>query len=251
MTPMDTPKPDRYSGLPRNDFIDMHDGARWRHFDIKGGNVILTSSGNDLIKNNGLLGLLDLVNQYRRETRNKGRDGNVRRYFINGGNGTIYHLGDTEIVVKESYSGQSLYSALRRLDNLSYVIETTLPHWVQVVEHYAYVSYQGAKSEYVAMRKIDGGVSIQDLIMYASGESPRFQFLEKEIKDNFSGFTKSDLEEILKQKAEFEKTISQYCEEHDMKLSDILPDPNSANYLVTPLTTPVGGKRFKLWIIDQ
>jgi len=245
-----------FSGLVPNRYIKMSDGAIWRQFEIEGGVIVLTSSGQELLKHQNPHTFFESLRQYKDAVEGRNHNGNARQYLANGGNGEVYSIAGHSLVVKESRSSHSLYSALQRMDTLSRVIETHLPHWVSVVPHYGLITARNLDREYLLMQKIDNGISLEDLVQYVNRSSARSDSLTASIGKYFPNLNHADIEVLLDQVRELEDKLKEYVNnsealEQGHTYKSLMPDPNYANILVEPLNTPIGGKRFKLWIIDQ
>lgn len=245
-----------FSGLLENNYITMPDGARWRHFEIPDGVVILTSSGNELFKGSNIKDIFADMRVYRDDIANRRQSGGTRRYLANGGNGEVYTIGDHMLVVKESMSSQSLYSALHRMDSLSRVVESHLPHWVSVAIHYGLITSRNLDREYLLIEKIDGGVSLEDLVQYVERGSARSSSLTDSVRKNFPYISKKDIDSLKNQFKEFKDilrnyTLSSEAYEYGHTFESLMPDPNYANILVEKLETPIGGKYYKFYIVDQ
>lgn len=246
----------QFSGLVPNEYITMPDGARWRQFEIQGGIVILTSSGNELFHDSNAKEIFDSLRQYRLDISQRRQSGEARQYLANGGNGEIYTVAGHQLVVKESRSNHSLYYALQRMDTLARVIETHLPHWVSLPAHYGLISSSQVGREYMLIEKIDEGLSLEDLVQYVERGSARSKTLTDAIHQNYRGLNSRVIESLKLQFQEFKTLLRRYLDtpeaiENGYTYDSLLPDPNYGNILVEKLRTPIGGKHFKMWIIDQ
>ena len=242
-----------YSGLVNNKIITQDDGAKWRQFDIEGGVVILTSAGQEFVQDTNIKEVLRDLKQYRKEVEGEAIDSkeSTRLEMANGGNGTVYALGDKDVAIKESNSSHSLYSAMYRMDHLSHIVETSMPHWISVAKHYGIITSNKLDKEYLFMEKIDNGITLEDIEGYVKHGKGRFPKMQQSIQTIFGEITTEDLEEIKAQRTEFIERMGTYADENGVRVESLIPDPNPANILVTPLRTPIGGKKFKLWVIDQ
>lgn len=245
-----------FSGLVPNEHLTMPDGARWRQFEIAGGVIVLTSSGNELFQGPNAKDIITSIRNYIEDITRRKQNGDTRQYLANGGNGEVYTIAGHSLVVKESRSKHSLYSALQRMDTLSRVIETHLPHWVSVAPHYGLITSRELDREYMLIEKIDNGISLEDLVQFIRRGSARSQSLTDAIELNFPGFSETDLALLEAQIQELKTRLKSYAEsdeakEHNHTYDNLLPDPNYANILVEKLKTPLGGKHYKFWIIDQ
>lgn len=245
-----------YSNILPNQIVTKPDGAQWRQFEIEGGVVLITSSGQEVIKSNNFGSISKLLRQYRQDITQRSQQGIGRQYLANGGNGEVYSLGESTVAVKESRSNHSLYYALERMDHLSHVIETELPHWISVVPHYGLITSRELDREYLFMQKIDNGISLEDLVQYVERGSARTNELTNSVKEFFPNINTEDIEEVRSQVQEMKDKLKAYAQTDEARANgdtyeSLMPDPNFANILITPLKTPIGGRRFKFWVIDQ
>lgn len=142
------------------------------------------------------------------------------------------------------------------MDHLSHVIETVLPHWVSVVPHYGLITSRELDREFLFMQKIDNGISLEDLVQYVERGSARTQELTLSVRKFFPNINTEDINEVKLQVQEMKEKLKAYAQTDEARANgdtyeSLMPDPNFANILVTPLKTPIGGKRFKFWVIDQ
>lgn len=239
-----------FSGLIKNTIIQQEDCAPWRQFELESGVVIVTHAGQKLISSEtNVRQLLKDLNNYRASSFGRNVSG-ARNTICNGGNGTVYALGHHAIAIKESNSEQSLYNSLYRMDRLTNIVDDTLPDWVSVVDHYAIVSTRKAR-EFMLMRKIEDGVTIQDFKSFIETGDARFPWITDIIERDFPDIDDSHLDAMEHQREQVVSTIEQYAQQTGERFSSLLPDPNPANFLVTRLKYPIENEKFKLWIIDQ
>lgn len=242
-----------YSRLIPNQYIIMPDGARWRQFEIDNGVLVLTSSGLELFRGKNARSIVHALRSYRQDVIGSRKNGSSRKYLANGSNGEVYSLFGCELVVKESRSIHSLYYALYRMDTLSRIVESYFPHWVSVVPHYGLVASRNPDREYMLMKKINGGVTIEDFMQYSKSGKARSKELTRLIQKEFQYF---DLSCLKSQYEELQKRMEIFIQSDEARKNgythnSLFPDMNYGNVLVEPLKTPIGGKLYKMWIIDQ
>lgn len=220
--------------LPTPEPIKRYDGSTWRAFHTQDGtHIVVTQRGLELLKFNPAL---------RKTILNYRDDGNpftqsttgIRKYFKAGGNGDVYNLNDYPILIKESFSQHSLWSALDRMDYLHGICIRYLPPFIRVPDQYGVLFSRKSPKEYLMMQKINEGLTVADIIDgYPVDES-----LKEVILREFS---------TLKEKIESAIKVNN----GDQGISsNLLPDWDAGNTLVD-LGTKTKDHPFTFWIIDQ
>lgn len=226
---------------PQN--MRRYDGSQWRQFDSKtGSQTVLTSRGQELLKYNPEL--RGLLAAYRDEAvavlNGKGSEfsSQVRRYFRTGGNSRVYKIGDTELLVKEGIKKNrpSLWKALDSMDYLYGVCLKHLDPYVKVPDHYGLFIPKGYQTEYLLMRKINSGITVEDIV---KGRVRVDERIKDEVVQDFSDLKPKVLGAIQKTR-----------QNQAIPYRNLLTDWTDRNVLVD-LTTRAREKPYTLWIIDQ
>lgn len=218
------------------EYTRRFDRASWRSFKLsEGGSAILTARGMELLYHNKPLRVL--LREYRDEARHN-TIGKVRKYFRPGGNSTVYKLADTEILIKEGErkGRPPLWNALDRMDYLYGICLQYLDPYVRVPDHYALFSPANSDQEYLMMRKINNGVTVEDVQRGRVSVEDR---VREEVNRDFS-----TLKERVREVINISKSHKQ------IPYRNLIPDWTPANVLVDLHTRPVN-KPYTLWIIDQ
>lgn len=64
-----------YSNILPNQIVTKPDGAKWRQFEIEGGVVLITSSGQELFKSNDFVSISKLLRQYKQDITQRSQKG--------------------------------------------------------------------------------------------------------------------------------------------------------------------------------
>lgn len=216
--------------------IPRYDGGNWREFVFGNGTkAVLTSRGRELFAFNPEL--RNKLNVYRSEAEGN-ISGFMRTKFRPGGNSTVYRLGDTELLIKEGLRGNRppLWLSLDRMDYLYGVCERFLDPYVKVPDHYALFTPAIGHVEYLLMRKINNGVTVED------------------VKKGRVAVAESTMESVAEDFLTLKKTIKDAIDrmQHTLKIPypNLLPDWSESNVLVD-FTLQPRDKPYTLWIIDQ
>ncbi|MBI2329948.1 hypothetical protein HYU94_00990 [Candidatus Daviesbacteria bacterium] len=220
--------------LPNPEAIKRYDGSSWRAFHTPDGtHLIVTQRGLELLKFNpalrkAILNYRDDANPFSHSTTG------ARTYFKAGGNGDVYNLDSYPILIKESFSQHSLWSALDRMDHLHGICIRYLPPSIRVPDQYGVLFSRKSPKEYLMMQKINEGLTVADIINgYSVGKSLREVILRE-----FS---------TLREKVEAAIKVK----DGDSGIySNLLPDWDAGNILVD-LGTKTKDYPFTFWIIDQ
>lgn len=228
------------------------DGSNWKVYKLGSGTVMITSRGLELKDKD----ILRALSQYRKD-RNLNKLSDTRIPFSRGGNSFVYKLNGTEILVKEGSDRHSLISAVERMDKLKFVIESgAVPRWIDLPDHYGVVEYnnkRGQTETFALIEKIDDGVTLEDALseLDTIGDDKRERVLR-----NLGVLTEDEKNEIQISLDEMKLLVNDALQEMSRNFPGSLPhqmtpDFHNGNILIERLKTPIGGKRFKFWIIDQ
>lgn len=139
--------------LPVTEHIKRYDGSAWKGFHTQEGtHIILTQRGVELMKFNPDLRKAVLLYRDNANPLNLAPQ-NTRTFFRAGGNGDVYSLGAHPILIKESFSQHSLWSALDRMDYLHGICLRHLPSHIRVPDQYGVLLSRKTRKEYLMMEK--------------------------------------------------------------------------------------------------
>lgn len=229
-------------GLPSSEYIERYDGSRWRRFDLQErGFLVLTSRGQELLSHNPALrkGLLG----YKNEAKNN-NEGGIRKWFKAGGNGDVYLVGNTPLVIKEASTAHSVWSAMDRMDYLYGICARYLPKYIKVPDHYGILTAPDLKRQYLIMQKVNEGLTVADL------ENGLYTTVQTYLKDlAIREFKGSDSERKPSLEARVREAIEKTPGKEYMP-KNLLPDWDAGNVIVD-FDTPNKEMPFTFWIIDQ
>jgi hypothetical protein len=238
--------------FPQQWVVDRFDGAKWKMFELpQGGHVVVTSRGQELVAM--APEFLKVLREYK-QAASKHLENRVRSYLAHGGNSTVYEVGEYKIVVKEQHSGQSLMSSMERMDLLQYIIQKYhLPRWIDLPDHYALIESPHLDHQYLIIQKVDAGLTVADLENFPQIRPEKLALVNK----MFPGLNEQAVKQVIEQVTEARKLLEGAIKKAEQEETEInfpnslLNDWQTSNILVEPLKTPIGGKKFKLTIIDQ
>lgn len=223
--------------------MQRYDGSQWRKFDFNtGGQVVLTSRGLELLSYNP--GLRHLLQEYRDEAvavingNLSESSSQVRSYFRTGGNSRVYKVAGSELLVKEGIkeTRPSLWKALDSMDYLYGVCLKHLDPYVRVPDHYGLFIPADYQTEYLLMRKINSGITVQDVV---KGRVLVDEGIKAEVAQDFLDLKPKVLGAIQKTR-----------QNQSIPYRNLLSDWTDRNVLVD-FTTRAKDKPYTLWIIDQ
>lgn len=228
------------------------DGSIWKIYKLGSGVVMLTSRGLGIKDGH----LLRLISKYRQD-KVKCKLSDTRIPFSKGGNSQVFKLNGSEILVKEGSDRHSLVAAVERMDKLKYVIESgNVPRWIDLPEHYGVVEFinrSGQRETFSFMQQVDDGVTLEDVL-----SDPSTLSYDKGLRvaRNIGKLTPAEKAEIVQGYEELKTIIPNAIEvarnlHPDEFPAQMLPDLHEGNILVERQQTPVSGKNFKFWLIDQ
>jgi hypothetical protein len=188
----------------------------------------------------------------------------IRSILGSQGNGSVYALGRTGIAVKEANSSHSIHMSTERMDRLYQLFEegkkkNLIPGWISIPKHYGYLTPpMSARNnrQYLIMEQVDAGVTVEDIISISDRGATEREKVEKRFGYPVSD---QDVEDIKNQWVEFNNILVSIVEDSNKNLDkenqktfkQWMPDIHEGNVLVDVIKTPVDGKKFKFWIIDQ
>ncbi len=221
---------------PTHDSMKRSDGSLWKLYNFRGGQLVLTSRGQELLSHN--LNLRRHIQSYKSESRAAQRYGTERIFFRPGGNSEIFKLGETDLLIKEATKNtrSSLWQALDRMDYLYTLCLQNLYPYIRVPEHYGLLIPNEGINDYMLMRKINNGITVMDLIRGRVNVSPD---IVSSIKSDFASL-KHRIMEASKKTPMFKK----------YKYPFILSDWKEDNVLAD-LHTVNKDRPYTLWVIDQ
>lgn len=205
------------------------DISGWKIRSIDGGVIVVTNAGVQKFRDD--VNLRRLLRGYRQDIRAAymvpgvtRRD--VRHHLKAGGNSDVYHVGHSDVVVKEALHTQSVFHAMQRAENVRCIAARVLPAHVRVPEYYAAVISRKLPRQYMVMQKVNAGTTVEDV---KDGTHP-FAEWEGQILEDFAT-TRRTLDEID-------------------GISSIFTDWHAGN-VVVDFDTVSSERPYTLWVLDQ
>lgn len=234
---------------------EQSDGTIWNIFENPSEDrqyAVITGVGQDLLSGPERKELLQLMGRYRVAEMFGdaifGADDNMRQWLGNGQEATVYSMGP--YAVREQFGIKPIYSALgelQRMNEISHVIDYGLPRWLHLPNQYALYTDARLQKTYTLMDRIDGGVTIQDVIDYPELPPQKVQAVVKELTSNID-FAKSELPQMLDRAYAI---LANAIEQSGKIATEYLTDWQPRNVLVEWIGTKVAGSHFSLNVIDQ
>jgi hypothetical protein len=242
-----------YKDLGKTNFT-QDDGAVWTAFFDKHSPdkrfLIVTSVGRELFLDETLpyRVLKRLVQAYRSAESGSGHP-SVRDFLGQGQQARVFGL--SRFAVRETGGIAPFYpsmSALDRMNKLSGVVEGGVPRWINVPRTYAFYSDPQTNKQYTLMDRLDSGVTVEDVTAFDEvSDHSRARVLREyghqptapEVEDAHRLFDKAH------------RLLTTVIGARGHNPEEILTDWKARNVIIEPLSTPVGGERYLLNVIDQ
>ena len=224
-------------GLPLSRWESRFDDKKWRTFDIEGGIVILTDSGQRYLKAHP--DILYKLHQYKLEADGQATEPSqsMRRYFNEGSFSEVYEIPGTRVVVKEADQTHSMEAALDRMDYL-YEISDRLPRYIRVPQHLGLIVSDNLDRQYLIMEKANEGDTIRD-------------FMEKtKFKPDQEGMRNLVMQKFREARQLIDKENEVLRSEITVPHDNLLTDWQSYNIIID-FESPTNEVPFSLWVIDQ
>lgn len=235
--------------------VDQEDGARWSIYEDQSDIrrfTILTSSGGELMNGPQKEQLESLVQQYRAaELGGVALDGtspDIRQELGRGQEAIVYRLGP--YAVREEKSIKGVYVALAelsRMDAINDVIDEGLPRWLNLPAHYILHSDPSTQKTYTLMDRIDGGITVEDIVNYPSIPDAKAEAVQKEVGEHLEDAQ----EKVPPLYDRAHKILSDAIESKGKSPDKFLTDWHERNVIVERQHTPVAGSNYLLNVIDQ
>lgn len=249
-------RPECSPKLKLTELVEQEDGARWFVFEDPSDYrrfTILTSAGRERVRSAGGGVLKNLIDDYRSAELNEsntmeGPKTPTRIFLGKGQEAKVFSMG--EYAVRETQGTKGLYVALgelQRMDAINGVIEGGLPRWLNLPSHYALHVDPKRSMTYTLMDRINGGLTVEDVIEYPYIAEDRKVVVEKEL----GAYTADAQIRVphLYERAQvaLDETIRQAGKRPEHYLTDWVP----RNVIVEHLDTPIAGESYCLNVIDQ
>jgi hypothetical protein len=134
------------------------------------------------------------------------------------------------------------------MDAINNVVEHGLPRWLKLPTHYALHSDPVQQKTYTLMERIDGGVTVEDVIEYPDIPQRRADTVDKEIGDDITD-AKEKVPELYERAY---KVLSEAIRASGRDPANYLTDWKPRNAIIEGrLVTPIAGSNYRLSVIDQ
>ncbi|MFO0781993.1 MAG: hypothetical protein U0524_03880, partial [Candidatus Saccharimonadales bacterium] len=148
--------------------VEQPDGAVWHYAQYDDATILLTSKGNELVKARPELEAKYVPAYIAKFLGNKALTGpdyvDTRNYIASGGTATVYELAP-EVAVKEvRKTSASTPHVLERMDRLKNMIDTDVPRWIDIPDHYGAFMHRCFKFDFLPMEKIDSCITVDWLL---------------------------------------------------------------------------------------
>lgn len=231
----------------KREMLEQPDGAVWESFEIKGGKIVLTSKGRELFRERPET--WKELRSYKKRAMGAPALQSfpvVREHFASGGNSDVYTLSEG-LAVKEAHLTGSLFFTVERMDRLLNVVESNVPRWIDIPDHYGLLFASHLRKQYLLMQKIDSGVTVQNVLTPGEMSDEQAAALEAE----FGDIGQAEVDEVGERYEEAHDILTASLEDRGYNPAEYLTDWHEGNVLVERLETPVAGSPLKMWVIDQ
>jgi hypothetical protein len=143
---------------------------------------------------------------------------------------------------------ESATAAVRRMQLLKRIADSSLPDWIDVPEQYGVYKGPRMSIQYQAMEQIDSGITITMLYRYGL---ECFQQQNAVISREFGELAKDEVDEVMESYEESRDLLNKAVRQLGQLPCEVMIDYGCGNVIVERLAEPIDGKRHKLWIIDQ
>jgi len=241
------------SDLGKEDFT-QDDGAIWTAFfdkrEIDRRFLIITSAGREMFVDGELpyQSLKKLFKAYRTAESGRGHP-SIRDYLGHGQQAQVFGL--SKFAVRETNGNVPFYptlSALDRMNKISAIVEGGIPRWINVPRTYAVYSDTETGKQYSLMDRLDSGVTVEDI---ANFDEVTDHSRARVLKEFGQRPTATQAEDAVRLFNKAENFLNAAIIGKGYNPEEYLTDWKMRNVIIEPLTTPVGGERYMLNIIDQ
>lgn len=236
--------------------IEQEDGAVWQSYYDYDRNpdqhfLILTSAGREEFLHSplGYPTLKKLFRTYRKAETGPSHP-SVRDFLGEGQQARVFGLTN-RYAVREVLGNAPFYGALSdltRIARLSAVVEGGLPRWIDVPPIYAMYSDAAAIKQYTLMKRIDSGMTVEDI---ADFDNVPDHAKMRTLREFGREPSQEDREKIILQFDKAKHILDSVISARGMNPDELLTDWAMRNVVVDRVMTPVAGERNILNIIDQ
>lgn len=228
---------------------EQPDGASWSVYYDKNNPrryLILTSVGREKLLSGR--GIRQGLHAYRMAETGEDQGPGVRQKLGQGREAAVFKLGNYAVREKAKVRDDlKAVGMLGLMDTLSSVIEAGVPRWLDVPKHYALYSDPTTGKTYTIMDRIDGGVTVEDLMLYPDLSEPKIKAVESEMAGSLRE-AQSRVPDLYDQAYSI---LAEALEARKLQPGTYLNDWQPRNVVVDRIATPIAGSNFTLDVIDQ
>lgn len=216
--------------------------------------AIITAAGSELLKNEGET-LSLLVRKYR--AAKLGRfalfhsNSTIRHELGRGKEAVVYEMGERFAIREEPgiTEEHTAISKLERMNSINSLMEHSLPRWLSLPKHYGLLVDDKTQTTYTLMERINGGVTVEDIINYPNLLSPEKIKTVRNDMGNYIGDAKKKVPLLFEKAYEI---LSGEIKSKGHEPSHLLTDWKPRNVIVEGhFMSPIAGSNYRLNVIDQ
>ncbi len=244
-----------FSELGRTQFTQS-DGAKWNAFFDNSMNpdhhyLLVTSSGREELLHPplGQAAMRKLFTSYRQSEKGVGHP-SIRDFLGSGQQAAAYGLTD-RYAVREVVGNPPFYQTLSdvtRTNELANIVDGGIPRWIDVPPIFAVYSDARALRQYTFMKRIDSGLTVEDIADFDNANERSNQRAIRELGRKPTVDESNKVTELYNKSKQILDTV---ITARGRNPKELLTDWAMRNVLVDIVQTPVAGENMILHIIDQ